>query len=249
LLALIAYLRGQLLASMLALSLAGLTRFPSLLIGAPLAFGALFVRKSFNVRTITTLALPLVAFGLLNLYLALRVPGFGGVMATHQVFWVTEWTWPFTSLAANAIPWWRSDNALYFGTTYITLAFYLGTCVLGLRTLPRDQWVLPLSIAAIVLFHACLSGAPAAWDFTRLAILAWPAALLIFWKHVLSRATPAVAATLCVCLGSYGLYIGQRSIRDAVELQDQLLPYLQRSIERLDDDEPRWIRFGVAAGP
>ena len=248
LLALVAYLRGQLLGSMLALSLAGLTRFPSLLIGAPLAFGTLFVRRSFDLRSVATLALPLLAFGLFNLYLALRVPGFGGVMATHQVFWVTEWTWPFASLVENALPWWRSENDLYFGITYTTLAFFLGTCALGLRTLPREQWVLPLSIAAIVIFHACLSGAPATWDFTRLAILAWPAALLVFWKTALARAPRAVAAALCIGLGCYSVYIGQRSIHDAVELQDQLLPYLQRSIERLDNDEPRWIRFGVGPG-
>jgi len=248
LLALNASLRGALPASMIALSLAGLARFPSLLIGAPIAFGALYVRRSFDLRTLATLALPVLAFGLFNLYLALRVPGFGGVMATHQVFWVTAWTWPFASLVENALPWWRSGNGLYFAITYTTLAFYLATCVLGLRSLPREQWVLPLTIAVIVLFHACLSGAPATWDFTRLAILAWPAALLIFWKVALSHVPVAAVAALCAGLGIYALAVGQRSIREAVELQDQLLPYLPRAIERLDEDEPRWIHFGVAPG-
>ncbi|MCH2173954.1 hypothetical protein MK489_24500 [Myxococcota bacterium] len=240
----ISHLRHRPITSMLWLSLAGLTRFPALLVGPALAFGILATQRDWRRGTLLALTVPSAAFLLLHLYLRQRVPGFETVMDSHQVFWVKQWTWPFASLWKSAIPWWNSEDHLYFGITYTTLVVQLVAFAWGWRA-PREQWVLPLWIAGVVILPACFSGSPAAWDYSRLTLLAWPPTLLILWRALAHKLNAPVVLLACVVMGLYGASVSQRAIRGAVEWQNQILPYLQETIRRLDDHSPRWIRFGV----
>lgn len=244
LMCLLAYLRDHLGLAMLWLALAGLARFPALLLGLPLAVDVLLIRRRLDLRTVLLLGVPVLAFGLLHLYLAWRIPGFSGVAMSHQVHWQTEITWPFSELLGNAWRWAHSDNRLYFEITYATLAFYVLSIVIGLRSPVRSVRILAHGVAAIVLFHASLSGAPAAWDFTRLCVLAWPLSLLVLWHRWGGRLPDTAAALLCVGLAAFGLRTGLRAIPDAVAMQNQLQPHLMDTIRRLQSDEPQWFDFG-----
>src|SRR4030095_8017603 len=85
--------------------------------------------------------------------------------------------------------------------TFVWLGIYLAAFAIGLRPAARDTRLLSVWGAVVVLFHDSCRGLPGVWDFERLAILAWPAALLILWPALLVRIpVPALAAAAALLL-------------------------------------------------
>lgn len=240
---LVAYFRKSLGWCVFLLSLAVLTRYPALLIGLSLAFDAIVLRRNWSPKTIAILTTPLVIFGALNLYLYAHLPGFTGIAEAHSVFWVTEPTWPLTDLWQNAEKWiWPADYPL-FEITYASLLFYLAMIPMGLRPAERHIWLLPVLVATTVLFHVSLSGILGAWDFTRLVVLAWPAALLIFWHKVGVRLPTPAAATLCTFALLFSCWFAAGQMRNVLAFQSDAQVFLGEKIRTLDSDEPQWIDF------
>jgi len=253
-----AALRGRLGVAVGLLSALSLVRFPALLLGAPLAVCVLFISRhsegagaplSFRqsgrvlLRSLAWLAVPLVVFGLYHLYLELWLTDFPGIWGAHRIFWDTHLTWPFSFLRAGLNRrFWGRDATLYV-LTYVSLAFYLLSIVAGFRLRDRRLWFLPLSTAALVLFHASLSGLTGAWDFTRLVILAWPSALLCICLAVPPLSRGLVSVSLALVLGTFSFAFARGKIEHTVGRQSRIQPFLAESIERLDEDEPRWIDF------
>jgi len=236
-----AHLRGSLPWSVIWLSLALWTRFPAVLLGGALAFDLLWVRRDWRVRTIGWLALPLVVFALHNFYLLWRVPGFTGIWDVHQVHWVAEWTWPFHELLRQ---WERMGESALFQRpiVYGTAVFYLATSLWGLRPAERSQWWLAIWTAAILLLHVSLTGEPGVNSFTRLAVLAWPPALLIAWRALPRRVPWAPVGALCAAGLCLSLYVSAHQIRAAVYVQGLTL-WMKPKVAELSKDEPRWIDF------
>ena len=242
----LAYLRGSIGYSVVWLSIAALIRFPAILVGLPLAFGVLVQRRGLNLRNLALLSVPLGCFGLFNLYMYLRVPGFAGVMEAHSFWWDTSWTWPFSALL-EAISYWRYTGSLVFAVTCASTLFYLTTMFVGFRPSERERWFLPLWVAAIVLFHASLSGFTGAMGFGRLTILAWPAALLIVWRAVGPLLPRFAVPALCVAVGAFGLRYASHQITGALYIQRATQPFLRETIERLDSDQPYWVDFRASS--
>ncbi len=242
-LSLIAFFRGRLGWCVAMLALAALGRYPAILVGGPLAFCVLVLRRQLDLRSFALLGVPLGVLAAANLYLWLRVPGFPGVLEAHSVFWETHLTWPFAALIENAERWlWAGDYPL-FEVTYLSVAFYLIAIGLGLRRAERDRWILPLWVATLVFVHVSLSGLVGAWDFTRLVILAWPAALLIVWRPIGPRIPAGAAAALCVAACVFGVWFTSIQTATAVRWQLGGQTFLRDTIAGLDSDEPRWIDF------
>jgi hypothetical protein len=235
--------RGRLAACAGWLALASLARFPALLVGAALAWLVLVQERRRDLRGLAILALPLVPLLLHHAYLAWRVPGFRGVWAEHHIFWETELTWPFATLATPAATWQFFQGTSAYWITYGTLAVYLLAIAAGLRGSQRRCRALVVWIAVVVLFHASLSGAIGAWDFTRLALLAWPAALLVWWRWLGVRLPVAVAAGLAAAGGLLGAPWALFQTETAVAYQSAHQPYLAAAIARLDEDAPHWVDF------
>jgi hypothetical protein len=236
----IAYLRDRLGWCVALLTLAALTRFPAILLGGPIAVGALLLRRRVEPKTFALLALPLIALALWNAYLLARIPGFTGVWDSHQIFWETHPTWPFAELLRGLrAPWPTFFPA--FEVTYGSLLIYLAAIAVGFRSAERELWVLPLWVATIVVFHASLSGEWGIWSFTRFVILAWPATVLILWRATGERAHWAVLVPLCVVAGAFSLWFAHRQTWIAVGFQSDELSYLEETIDRLDSDEPHWV--------
>jgi len=246
-----AQLRGRLGWAVLWLSLAGLTRFPALLIGAPLAFDTLWVQRRRDLRTLALLSLPLLAFAAHNLYLFVRVPGYAGMGEAHRVFWDTHLTWPFQALIENAVRWMQGKApGPNFALTYASVAVYLASLAVGLREPEPRLRFLTVWVAAILLFHVSLSGEWGGFDIARLAILAWPAALLLLWRRVRFPAAPAAAAAAgWAAAGALSAVITVDLLSDAVRWQRASYPWPVLSIRRLADDRPRWFDFGARFEP
>ncbi len=243
------YLRGRIGASMVWLALAGLVRYPALLLGVPLALGILFQRRERGLRTWLWLSLPPLAFAAVQVYLYLAVPGFAGILDAHSVFWEAGFSWPFAALLEFAprarvlwsLPdfWWTA----VFVLTYGSLLFYLSSLWVGFRRLPSHFFVLPGAVAVVVGFHVCLEGPPAAWDFSRLTLLAWPFALLIHARWWGTRQAKPLLALLGVGLAVASFWYATTAARGAVELQSRRHPFLEQTRERLDSDVPVWASF------
>ena len=242
-LCLAAYARGRLVWCTVWLSLAALTRFPALLLGAPLAFGVLVLRRQRAPGHWAWLSLPLVAFGAFNLYLALRVPGFSGIWAAHRVFWEASFTWPLSLFFDPIRTWQFLAWSAAFWITYASLIFYLLAMAAGRRGAEGDLRMLPLWVGVLVLFHVSLEGQIGAWDFTRLVILAWPAALVSAWRWLEPRIRPAAAGGLALATGVFSVWFALGQTATAIAYQTRAQGYLLDAIERLDDDTPRWIDF------
>jgi hypothetical protein len=246
-LCLAAYLHGRLALAMVLLASASLCRFPAILLGLPLAIGVLVQRRDVRLRSFVLISLPLLAFGLWNLYLSMRAPNFQGLYASHRVTGAFEFTWPFLALF-NYTRWffgWGTFAQIMGnpsgGPAVMAAAVYLLSVVVGFRRRERPLWVLPLWVLVIVLFHGSLSDL--SWDFSRLAILAWPASLLILWRWAGRRASTAVLIAICVVLAGYSFWAAILHIRAAVAFQTLHQPFLVDKIAQLGSDEPSWVDF------
>jgi hypothetical protein len=245
-----AQLRGRLGWAVVWLSLAGLTRFPALLIGAALAFDVLWVQRRRDLRTLALLSLPLLAFALHNLYLFVRIPGYAGMAEAHRVFWDTHLTWPFQALIENAVRWLQGTApGPNFALTYASVVFYLASLAVGLREPDRRLRFLAVWVAVVVFFHVSLAGEWGGFDFARLAILAWPAALLLFWRRVRFPVprTATVAGWAVAAALSAAITIDLLS--EAVRWQRASYPWPAISIRRLRAEEPHWFDFGARFAP
>jgi hypothetical protein len=245
-----AQLRGRLNQAVIWLSLAGLTRFPALLIGAALAFDVLLVQRRRDLRAFALLSLPLLVFAAHNLYLYLRVPGFEGMAAAHSVFWDTHLTWPFHALTENLVRWLRGEApGPNFGITYLSVAFYLASLVAGLFEPERRLRFLAAWVAALLLFHISLAGEWGGFDIARLVILAWPAALLLLWRRVRLHAPPAAAAAGWAVAGALSAALTTSLLSEAVRWQRASYPWPAISVRRLHAEQPHWFDFGARYAP
>jgi hypothetical protein len=240
------HFRGNRFRSALWLGIAGLTRFPALLLGAPLALGLLLFQRDRRPSSFAALSLPILAFALFNLYLYQHISNFEGISAAHATFWDAQLGWPLGAWLVNEGRGPLSAQHIYFGVTYGFLAFYLLCTLVGFLA-PRFRrdglLILPLWVAAQLLFHLSLSGKPAVTAFARLTILAWPAALLIT-ALVLERRTPKwLAGAVILALAVHGVGLHERLILSAVSKQSKSQPVLETVIRRLDRDEPLWIQI------
>jgi hypothetical protein len=243
LLCLRAHLRGALGASMLWLALAALTRFPAILVGAALAFDLVVVQRRLGPRTLAWLALPPIALALHQLYLFARIPGFEGIWAAHDTHWQTRLTWPFAELVRYGV---RTETfaSIHHRIVYAFVPVYLGAIAFGFRRAERRLWVLPAWMAAVVVFHASLSGEEGVGDFMRLALLAWPALVIECWRGLGSARARAFALAATALAGALGLWHVSHQIPEAVAIQDRL-PWMQWVVPRLDADAPVWIDFDL----
>lgn len=236
---LLAYLKGRPAACGLWLCLAALARFPALWLAGPLALGVAALRTPATPRKAVWLAAPALALALWHVYLELRMPAFTSVFAEHRVFWDTHPTWPFAALVENAIAWiWPPEYPLA-AVTYATLAFYLFASAVGFRA-PRALQVLPLWVLAQVLFHVSLAGVRGAWDFSRLAILAWPAALLVVWRLAAPRVPPLAGYAAALVLLVFGVSYACRSMESGLTWQKEMQGFLVDTVTHLDENAPRW---------
>ena len=238
-LCLTAGLRGRLGWAVVWLTLASLARFPAIVLGLPLAWQAL--RRAPSLKSVALLSVPPAALVGFELYLRARIPGFEGVVSAHSFWWEVQWTAPFLGF-------FRHPDAFPPGfglreVTWIFAALYAASIALGLRSLGGELRLLPLWVAATVLFSAAAGDPVGVAAFTRLALLAWPAALLILWMAWGRAAPRALLAALTVALLLGGLWFATRQIRLAIYGQKREQPYLIESIQRLGSDEPRWLDF------
>ncbi len=244
LLSAIAYLRGRLGWSVIVLAAAGWTRFPALLFGAALAYGVLVQQRRWNARSVGLLSIPLVAFGLWNLYLTVRIPAFAGIAEAHRVFWDASLTWPFEAIISNALRWGSGEGPVPgFGLTNLMLGLYLASLFIATRSIDRKVRFLGVWVGATVGFHVCLSGEWGGFDFARLTILAWPAALLIAWSRVLSMRTLRVKAAACTLVGAVSLVATVSIVTDAVRWQWASYSTPAHTVRGFRIDTPRWIDF------
>jgi hypothetical protein len=237
-LAFTAALRGRLAPSVAALTAASLARFPAVLAGPALAWAFLVTRRRVGLRVWLALAAPLAALALLHVYLWARIPGFRGVIEAHRVFWDAGLGLPFAPLASLFA---LQPRAL--ALTLGTLLFYLAAVAVGLRPAERERRALALWVAGIVLFHLSLEGEVAIRAFTRLAVLAWPAALLILWRWLGGRIPFPLAAGACVALAALSLGWARAQIQAAAIHQARQQELLREEIRLLDHDEPHWFDF------
>lgn len=235
---LLAYLRERPAASALWLCLAALARFPALWLAGALAAGVV-LRRPAAWRDALWFAAPAVALALWHAYLELRIPAYTSVVADHHVFWDTHLTWPFAALIQNAIEWIWPPEIPLAAVTYATLAFYLSASAVGFHA-ARALWVLPLWVLAQVLFHVSLAGVRGAWDFSRLALLAWPAALLAVWRLAAPRVPPLAGTALALVLGIFGVWFACRSMESGIAWQKEMQAFLIDAASHLDEDTPRW---------
>ena len=248
LLCFLAHLRGRTGVAVLCLALAGLTRFPALLLGVPLAYDLLIRQRRRDLSTLAWLSVPPLAFVLFVAYLYARIPGYPGLAEAHQVFWDTHLTWPFAALVQSFERGLWGTMYPHFELTYAWVGIYLLSLALGLRPGERPRWFLALWVASVVLFHVSLSGLSGAADFQRLVLLAWPAALLILWRAWGRRLPGAAVAVALAGLSVFGGWVTLRSTTAAVMIQTGRQPFLAQAIRRLDSDSPHWLHFTETRG-
>jgi hypothetical protein len=243
LLCFLAHLRGRTGVAVLCLALAGLTRFPALLLGVPLAYDLLIRQRRRDLSTLAWLSVPPFAFALFVAYLYARIPGYPGLAEAHRVFWDTHLTWPFAALAHSFDR--RLWGTMYphFELTYAWVGIYLLSLALGLRASERQRWFLAIWVACIVLFHVSLRGLIGAADFQRLVLLAWPAALLVLWRAWGRRLPGAAVALALAGLAVFSGRVALHGITAAVTLQTRRQPFLAQAVGRLDSDSPHWVTF------
>ena len=89
-------------------------------------------------------------------------------------------------------------------------------------------------------YHVSLAGVRGAWDFSRLAILAWPAALLAVWRLAAPRVPPLAGYALALVLLVFGVFYACRSMESGLTWQREMQGFLIDTVTHLDDDAPRW---------
>ena len=241
LLCFVAHRRGALGWSVAWLALAMWTRFPALLLGGALAFDLLVVQRRWSVRTFAWLAVPLAAFAAHNAYLYWRVPGFTGIWDVHQVHWVAEWTWPFHELLRQ---WSRmaESSLLQRPIVYGTVALYLAASLRGLWPAARGDAWLSVATALVLALHVSLTGEEGVQSFGRLAVLAWPFALLVVWRVLPDRLPNVAVGAACLAGAVLAVWVSSHQIRIAVYVQGLTL-WMNPKLAELERDEPRWIDF------
>ncbi len=250
---LLAFLRGRLGWCVAWIALAGFTRFAAFTLLAPIALGVVLRGRGLDRRDAALLAVPPLLFGIFVLYLHARIPGFVSLADSHRVFWETHLSWPFAWLIKSFDPALWSSTHPSFEVTYATLGFYMGALVggvwLSIRLARPEVWLLTGWIATVVGLHVCLSGVLGAWDFVRLASLAWPAALAILALAVGREFPRAAAAAIALTLIALTLAVGdlvfaRAQVAEAVRYQ-QLTQgwFLPATIQDLDSNAPRWSDF------
>jgi hypothetical protein len=164
----------------------------------------------------------------------------------HSVFWDTHLTWPFAALIENAARWLRGTApGPNFALTYASVAFYLTALAAGLREREPRLRFLAVWVAIITLFHVSLAGEWGGFDFARLAILAWPAALILLWRRVRLSAPPVAAAAGWAVAGALSVAVTLDLLVEAVRWQRASYPWPTISIQRLEAEQPRWFDFGA----
>jgi hypothetical protein len=236
--------RGDLRACALWLAAAGLTRYPALLVGVAVAFGEIAERRERRPRRLALLAIPPLAFGLLQLYLALHLPGFAGLREAHRVFWDAHFTWPFASLLGNLVAAWHGEplpGAAWL--SYPAAALYLASLLVAWRSPRPELRGLGVWVAAVALFHASLSGEWGGYDYARLTLLAWPAALLLLWDRFGAARARWLAPAL-LAAGALSVAAAVVVVSNAVRWQGETSPWPGVALRRLSRDEPRWVDHG-----
>jgi hypothetical protein len=231
--------------AMLALALASTARYPALLVGIALAAGWLLFRRDRRPSVWAWLSLPPLLFAATNAYLYWRVDGFTTVKAAHSVHWQASFVPPFSAFIEHADLLAGSIDP-FVPAAYAMLVVFGLALVVGWRSrrcaeaLGDLRGVLLIWIAVIVGFHVCLSGPESVWDFTRLTLLAWPAAVLLLWPAIGERAPRALLVAACVGMTLLGMRLAKHTVDWAA-----LLQHKGGALERLQDDEPRWLHFGA----
>jgi hypothetical protein len=168
----------------------------------------------------------------------------------HSVFWDTHPTWPFQALIENLARWLRGESAgPNFGITYLSVAFYLGSLVAGVFEREPRLRFLTVWVAVLLLFHVSLAGEWGGFDIARLAILAWPAALLLVWRRVRWSAPPAAAAAGWAVAGVLSAAITTELLSEAVRWQRASYPWPAISVRRLHAEQPHWFDFDALYAP
>lgn len=237
-LTLLAWYRGRLGRAVLWLSLATLVRYPTLLCTAVLAFAVVVEARGVPLRRLLPLAAPAATLAALNLYLYWTIPEFRGVWAAHAPFWNEPlgFTVPFSVVAEEfAKHWDRAAGQILL--SWASIAVYGAAIVVGFRG-ERRHWWLAAWVAVLLLFHASLSGTHAFWEISRLAILAWPAALLVLWQRFGTHARAGIVMPACAVLAGLGLWFAQHNLGWAMLAQDKSV-----SLGRLEADAPRFENF------
>ena len=237
-LSLIAYLREHLTLCGALLALAALARYPALVLVAPVVFTVVAVRQQIDVKTLLPLSLPILAVGLMSVYLFERIPDFDGLWGAHKVFWDTGATIPFLEMFRH-LPRYSAGPSLHSTVTYASLAVYLLATVVGLLRRDGKLMLLPLWVATLVGFQVSLSGREAFQSFVRFALLAWPPTVLILWRWFGARLPRVAVLGFCVASGVLGLWFAQRNIAAAIALAGDTTQ-IQTTLET---DEPVWLDF------
>jgi len=195
-------------------------------------------------RKLSLLTAPAVALAALNLYLYAIVPDFPGVWAAHAPFWDTPLglTVPFSAAFEEFSKHWNraaGQVLLSLGS----LVVYAAATLLAFCRSERRHWMLGAWVGVVLLFHSSLSGTHSFWEISRLAILAWPAAVLVFWLRFRGRRLVGLRAHLavvpaCAALAACGLWFAQHNIGWAMLAQDK-----SESLSRLRSDEPHFVNF------
>lgn len=242
LLALLAHFRGRVLACAVLITLAGFARHPAVMLIAPIG-ADLLLRRERN-RKLLYLTLPVAGQVLVHVYLTARVPGFESVPETLRLFWQPELTWPFA--AFFEFPWGRRIPYDWF-LSEVTLAsavFYVLAILAGLRPAERAFRVLPMWVALDVLAHVSMSGGTGVLVFTRLVLLAWPAALLIALRLARDVVPPRTLVAAAIALGVFSTTFAVRYPALVVPWQSRFLPQtIAKRIDSIDHPEPRWESF------
>ncbi len=233
--------RNDLRACALWLAAAGLTRYPALLVGAAVAWGALVDRRERRPGRLALLALPPLGFGLFQLYLQARLPGFGGLSEAYRTFWDTHLTWPFASLAGNLLAALRGEPVPGAALAYGAAALYLVSLAVAWRSpRPELRW-LGVWVAAVALFHASLAGEWGGFDYARLTLLAWPAALLVLWCRFAGGLGPRLAPALLAGAGALSLSLAVGTLADGARWQGANYPWPGVAMRGFYREEPRWV--------
>jgi hypothetical protein len=230
----LACVRERPTATVAALTLGVLTRFPAVLV-AP-AFAWRFIARGRWRAAAASLGVPAVTLALWNSYIRWRIPGLSGFSEAHRTWWEVTVVPPFVAFLGE------SPRVTPFA--YAVAAVGLAMVGLGFARLRTDAWLL-LWIGGTMLFHAMLSGndvwrVVAIGNFPRLTLLAWPAAVLLMAHAATARATRVlfVTATLILCV--VGQPFATANLRAAAFIQTALQPSLRIAILRLADERATW---------